>query len=116
MGHVGTRRSALIRGRRARLVARRPAAHRAGDASAEASTCTNYRPGARTHRVGACVAWEAKAEPATDTAVAPRAMDGGAFSTPGIVGSTRRWQRSRDEFSGADGSIGIEIEPAATAA
>jgi hypothetical protein len=27
----------------------------------------------------------------------------------------RRWWGSRDEFSGADGSIGVEEEPAATA-
>jgi hypothetical protein len=41
---------------------------------------------------------------------------GEAFSIPGIECSTRRWRGSRDEFSGADGSTGIENEPAATAA
>src|SRR4051812_23099209 len=41
---------------------------------------------------------------------------GEAFSISGIERSTRRWWGSRDESSGADGSIGIEKEPAATAA
>jgi hypothetical protein len=41
---------------------------------------------------------------------------GEALSIPGIGRSTRPWWGSRDESSGADGSIGIEKEPAATAA
>jgi hypothetical protein len=41
---------------------------------------------------------------------------GEAFSIPGIERSTERWQGGRDESSGADGSIGVEKEPAATAA